>query len=380
MARHGSDSTGGGWLALVRLCGVTYGVNPPARRVPSLRSPVALTIIAALLAIGALFLARSFFIPIALALCFHALLRPMVRWLEHTHLPTPLGAAVVVIVIVVLAVGAVWAISIPAQNWASKAPTALTSARRKLATLRRPFQRISEAAEGKQDGHPAGQPAAPPPSPEPAGPSLMSRILGATTSLIATLAEVILLTYLMLATGDLFLRKLVRVLPETGDKRTATEVLHATESIVARWLLLAATINAGQGIAVGIAVKLLGMPDPLVWGLLTFVLEFVPYLGAATMITLLGISAFTVFPTIGHALVIPGVYLLITTLQNNLVSPILFGGRLKLNPVAVLICVLFWWFLWGVPGAFLAIPITATLKVLGDEVPRLAPLAEFLGD
>jgi predicted PurR-regulated permease PerM len=117
----------------------------------------------------------------------------------------------------------------------------------------------------------------------------------------------------------------------------------------------------------------------MIWGLLTFALEFVPYLGAATMIVFLGVSAFTVFPDIGHALLIPASYMLIATIQNNLVSPVLYGGKLKLNPVAVLVCVLFWWFLWGVPGAFLAIPITATLKVLSDQVPRLAPVAEFLG-
>jgi len=76
----------------------------------------------------------------------------------------------------------------------------------------------------------------------------------------------------------------------------------------------------------------------------------------------------------------PGIYLAITTLQNNLVSPLAYGRRLRLNPVAVLVGVLFWWYLWGVPGAFLAVPIIATLKILGDHVPRLAPLGEFLGE
>ncbi len=341
---------------------------------PTFRTSAAIRILAVLASVAALYFAREFFIPIALALCFHALLRPFVRFLERLHVPTAIGAALVVILAVGAGVGAGWGVSIPVQDWATKAPTALTAARRKLATLRRPFQRISEAAEGTHDSSRPGAAAsqsAPPPS---AGPSLLTRVLGATTSIIGTLAEVILLVFLMLASGETFLKKLMRLFPSLGG-----DVVHATESIVARWIFLAAAINAGQGVTVGITLKLLGMPDPLIWGLLTFVLEFVPYLGAATMIALLGVMAFTVFQDIGHALMIPAAYMVIATLQNSLVSPILFGGRLKLNPVAVLVSVLFWWFLWGVPGAFLAIPITATMKVVSDQVPRLAPLGDFLG-
>ena len=164
-----------------------------------------------------------------------------------------------------------------------------------------------------------------------------------------------------------------------GLRRAASELLPDTESIVARYLALSSVINCGEGIAVGIVMWAIGIPDPLVWGLLTFALEFIPYLGAATMVGLLTITGLTTFPGIGHALLAPISYLAITMLQNNVVSPFVYAGRLKLNPLAVMIGVLFWWFIWGVPGVFLAIPIAATLKALGDQVPRLAPLAELLG-
>jgi len=123
----------------------------------------------------------------------------------------------------------------------------------------------------------------------------------------------------------------------------------------------------------------IGMPDPLVWGLLTFALEFIPYLGAATMVGLLAITGLTTFPGIGHALLAPISYLAITTLQNNVLSPFVYAGRLKLKPLAVMVCILFWWFIWGVAGVFLAVPIAATLKALGDQVPHLAPLGRLLG-
>jgi predicted PurR-regulated permease PerM len=150
--------------------------------------------------------------------------------------------------------------------------------------------------------------------------------------------------------------------------------------VVARYLIATACINAGQGLLVGLATWLLHLPNPLLWATLTFLLEFVPYLGGATMVILLTVAGLATFDGIGHAVLAPAAYLTITTLQNNLVSPVAYGRQLRLNPVAVLVGVLLWWFLWGVPGAFLAVPILATVKILGEHVPALAPLGEFLGE
>jgi predicted PurR-regulated permease PerM len=364
------------------------------------RSSAAIRIIAAILSVAALALGREFFIPIALALCFHALLSPVVRGLERIKLPIPIGAAIVVLgALAVLTVGG-WALSGPIGSWVNKAPRSIATARAKLRKMGRPFGRLTEAAQGTpaspppgvaapQPAAPPGPPGPPPPPPPPPGPPvggapevppLFSQLLGHATSIVAVLLEVIVLLYLMLAAGNLLFRKVVKMVPAPDDKRTANDILHETESIVARYLALTALINVGQGISVGVAMWAIGMPDPVIWGLMTFVLEFVPYLGGATMVGLLLISAFTAFSGLGHVLLAPVIYLVITTLQNNVVSPYVYGGRLKLSALAVMINVLFWWFIWGIPGVFLAIPITATLKVLGDQVPRLARLGELLGE
>ncbi|HEY7118276.1 MAG TPA: AI-2E family transporter, partial [Tepidisphaeraceae bacterium] len=92
------------------------------------------------------------------------------------------------------------------------------------------------------------------------------------------------------------------------------------------------------------------------------------------------VIAFATFDSMGHILAVPGSYLVITTLQNNVVSPYAYGQHLKLNPVAVLIGVLLWWFLWGTPGAFLAVPIIATVKIIADHTDTLKPVGEFLGE
>jgi len=324
------------------------------------RPAVSLSVIALILTVGALYVARAFFIPLALALALHALLRPLVRGLERLRIPTPLGAAIIVLGAVAVGVTAAWSLSGPVATWVEKAPTSFANARVKLSNIVRPLDRLTDAAVGAHDPPPTS----PPLASATAGPPLLARLLGGATTLVLSLAEVIVLLYLMLA---------------GGLRRAASELLPDTESIVARYLGLSAVINCCEGIVVGIVMWAIGIPDPLVWGLLTFVLEFIPYLGAATMVGLLTITGLTTFPAIGHALLAPICYLAITMLQNNVLSPFVYAGRLKLNPLAVMICVLFGWFIWGVAGVFLAIPIAATLKALGDQVPRLAPLGKVLG-
>jgi predicted PurR-regulated permease PerM len=346
--------------------------------------PSARTVLAGVAVIFLLYFGHAFFIPIAIALLFNILFRPVVRWLERHRVRAPVGATIVVILALAAAGAAGFALSMPVRTWVAKAPQSMAAARERLARLRRPVQQLDQAAAQLQN---AGQEApqgtsgaasAPPAAPA-AAPGLLKRVLGTTTSLVATAVEVVLLLWLLLASGDLFHEKLVKLLPAPSDKRAAAKVANDTETAVAGYLVATALINLGQAAAVGLAMWLIGMPDPVLWAVLTFALEFIPYLGGAIMVGLLAIMAFTTFTGVGRILAAPGSYLAISTLQNNLVSPLVYGRRLRLNPVAVFVGVLFWWTLWGVPGAFLAVPLIATAKVLGDHLPTLRPLGEFLG-
>jgi predicted PurR-regulated permease PerM len=178
----------------------------------------------------------------------------------------------------------------------------------------------------------------------------------------------------------LFIQKLIKIIPMWSDKKAAMGVVNESQGVVMRYLLVTLCINLGQAVIVGLVMWALGMPSPLLWGLFTLVLEFVPYLGATVMVAALTVVAFATFDGIGRTLAAPGAYLVITTLQNNVVSPYLYGQHLKLNPVAVLVGVLLWWFLWGIPGAFLAVPIIATIKIVADHAETLKPVGEFLGE
>jgi predicted PurR-regulated permease PerM len=335
----------------------------------------------------ALYFGREFFVPIVFAVLLNALCRPLVRGLHnYFRIPEPIAAGIIVLGLIGVMVTAGWLLAGPIHRWFTSAPQWFEQAQSKLDKFRRPMQQATEvankleqAAQGPTTGPAAEEKGAPPPA-TPQGSGLLSRAFGGTASIISGIVGVLLLAYLLLASGDLFYRKLLRVIPRWRDKENAAEGVNEVQDVIMRYLLVTLMINTGQGVIVALVLWWLGMPSPWIWGLLTIVLEFIPYLGAMVMVALLAITAFATFASLGHAMLAPGSYLLITTIQNNVVSPYAYGNRLKLNPVAVLLGVLLWWFLWGVPGAFLAVPLIATIKIIADRTDSMKAVGEFLGE
>lgn len=345
---------------------------------------VSLVVIACVVGAAGLYYARDVLLPMAFAALLSVALRPIVRRMERWRLPSYVGATVVVLALIFAVAAAGFALAGPTQRFVDSAPQRLADARARIESLRRPVQQATELAariEGATSGEdPTRRRARPGVTAEPQAPAAVARLFGTTTALLSAVVEVLLLLFLLLATGDLFLRKLVKLLPMLHDKTEAVRTVSEVEAAVLRYLLATLLINVVQGAIVGVVMLLLGMPAWWLWGLMTMVIEFVPYLGAAVMVALLTVVALATFNTVGHALAAPASYLLITTVQNNVVSPYAYGTRLKLNPVAVLVGVILWGSLWGVGGAFIAVPLVAGVKILSDHVEGLKPLGEFLGE
>ena len=147
---------------------------------------------------------------------------------------------------------------------------------------------------------------------------------------------------------------------------------------ISRYLLTIAAINAGLGVAVGFAMWALGMPTPLLWGVMAGLLNFLPYIGSVIGIAVVGMVALVHFPTIGAAILVPLAYFACTAVEGQFVTPTIVGRRLRLNTAAVFIAVAFWSFLWSIPGALMAVPILVVVKVLCDNVASLRGLGRFL--
>ncbi|MGE5146790.1 MAG: AI-2E family transporter [Candidatus Eiseniibacteriota bacterium] len=325
-----------------------------------------------------LYVARDLVMPVVLALMLALVLSPIIRTLGRVRVPKAL-AALMVVLLVCGSVGAIgYTIYTPVVGWFKGAPYNFYIIESKLGVLKKSVEDVKKATaeaermaqvtkdENKQkvvvdDDH-----------------SWLELFLLQARYLALQGALVLLLLFYLLAAGHLFTEKLVVVLRKPAHRKQALAIVEQTQRDISGYLFTVTTINIGLGVAVMIAMYLLGMPDPLLWGVVAAVLNFVPYLGPMTTLGVIMIVALTSFPTPGQALVVGAAYMVLVGLESEFVKPILLGRRFTLNPVVIVLSLVFWGFLWGVPGILLAIPILVAFKILCDNVPALAAIGAFL--
>jgi predicted PurR-regulated permease PerM len=324
------------------------------------------------------YFARSLLLPVVLAVLLSLILSPAVRSLKRMSIPEPLGAAVIVgIVTAVLSWGLLQLFE-PATDWLAKAPKIVEQAEHKLISLRRSVEQVTSAAakveeltsvevQARRTAEVVARP-----------PSLVSRVLSGTQNIAIAAGATVVLLYFILASGDMFMRKLVRVLPTLEDKKKAVAVARTMQSAIARYLFTITAINVGLGIATAAALHFLGMPNPILWGVMVAAFNYVPYIGPAVSGTILTVVAFLTFEHMEDVLLVPAAYFALETLEGQFITPFLTGRSLTLNPVMIFLSMLLWGWIWGVIGALMAVPILMTLKIVCDHVESLHGLGEFL--
>ncbi|HEX9945725.1 MAG TPA: AI-2E family transporter [Thermoanaerobaculia bacterium] len=326
-----------------------------------------------------LYLGRVFFLPITLAILLSFLLSPVVRWLKKLHIPEGLSAALVVFGLLGLLGLGVYELATPAYEWMAQAPQSLRKVEAKLRDLKKPVQTMSKATEQVEKiAKVAGgqEPAKVAVATE----SLGSRMFSQATDFVTNGIVMFILLYFLLASGDMFLRKLIKVLPSLADKKRAVEIARQIETEVSAYLGTITLINVILGAAVWGIMTLIGLPNALLWGVLAAITNYIPYLGAIVMIAVLAMVGFLTFPDLPHALMPPGAFIGLNILESYLLTPMILGRRLTLNPVVIFLGLTFWGWLWGITGAILAVPIMVVFKIFCDHSEPLAPIGEFLGD
>jgi len=338
---------------------------------------IAITGLLVLAVLYTLYFARAFLLPIVLAVLLDFLLSPVVRALKRAKIPEPAGAALVLLALLGAVGFAGYSLAGPAREWVAKAPESLAKVQTRLRDLRKPVEQVTKTAEQVEEATEVAKSG--PQEVVLRGPRLSERLFGTTQSLLTGALETLILLYFLLAAGDLFLQKLIKVLPQFGDKKKAVAIARETEASISTYLFTVAVVNVVLGLVVALVMTLIGMPSAWLWGTMAAVAEFVPYIGATVLLATLTMAGLTTFDSVGHALLVPGAYLAVNLIQSQFVSPMILGRRLTLNPVAILVGLVFWWWLWGVGGAFIAVPLLATFKIFCDHIESLAPIGEFLG-
>ena len=188
-----------------------------------------------------------------------------------------------------------------------------------------------------------------------------------------------MLLLFLLASGTMFYEKMIGVLPTFSDKKRALTIAYDVEREVSHYLLTITMINMGFGLFIAVAMSIIGMPNPVLWGVAgAALLNFVPYIGAVAGIVMVGLVSLISFDAISYAVIPPLIYTLAAVLEGQFITPILLGRRLELNPVAIFIFVALWGWAWGIVGAIIAVPLLVAVKVFCDHFDGLTSFGEFL--
>lgn len=354
---------------------------PAAPTVPPPRNPPDALHVAVigLFAIGTLFtiyFGRDVLLPIALAMLLNLLLRPIVRGLRRWRIPDAVGAAIVLLGVVGVGGSAVYSLSAPATEWVDRMPLVARQLELKLGDLRTSLAQAREATRRLEEM--AGD-AATTREVVVRGPSLVEQVLNQTQAVMANVVIMLVLLYFLLARGRQSLEALIGTMRSIDDRVHYAMLAATVQQNIAAYLATVTIINAGLGVATGFAMWLLGVPNPTLWGVVAAVLNFVPFIGSGVTAVLIFLVSVLTFESLRWILLPPLVFLALTTLEGNFITPTIVGRRLSLNPIAVFIAILFWGWMWGIPGALLAVPILAVVKILCDASPRLRPLGALLG-
>jgi predicted PurR-regulated permease PerM len=331
----------------------------------------------ALGALAAIYVASSIILPVVLAFVLKLILQPAVGVLERMRVPRAIGALLPILLVIGGLVGLVAALSGPAATWAKRLPEGIPRLEAHLVVLSEPIhalQRVIQQAEEATD------------DPGQSGPAIAVRqdrgltgaLFSGTRAILDGLLTTVLVLYFLMVSGDTFLRRMVEILPRFRDKRQAVDISQQIAEDISAHLVTITAMNAAVGIATVCAMYLCGLGDPLLWGATAFLLNYIPILGPLFGIGIFLLAGMLTFDSLWWALLPPALYFGIHLVEGQTLTPLLLARRFTLNPVLVILSLVFWFWMWGVLGAILAVPMLAIMKIMCDRLRPLKALGHFL--
>ena len=326
-----------------------------------------------------LYFARDLLLPIFMATLFATLLHPLVRQLNRIKIPDGIGAIIVLAALIAVISTGVTQLADPASEWFQRVPYLLRDIEAKAYPLKRSIREAKAATEKIEKMTNLGtEDRTTRPKLEVEKTTLMERIFWGTQSSFLNALIVVILVYFLLARGRFTMEQVARALSNPDRARGMVDLLSQIQHEITRYLGTITIINLVLGALTALAMALLGLPNALLWGALAAAMNFIPYVGSGITMVSLGIVSYLTFETWTQILLPPLIFLGLTALEGQLVTPMIMGARLRLNPIAVFISILFWSWMWGIFGVILAVPILAALKIVSGKVRSLRLLNAFL--
>jgi predicted PurR-regulated permease PerM len=349
--------------------------SPDQSSRPSASWPI--LILCWLAGIGALYVARDVCIPLVLALLLALLLMPLMRRLTAWRLPKLLSAFLLIAGVVILFAIGVLTLAGEAQRWLADTPQVLQRVSKLVPTETGPLKHLHKATTVLQDMS-RPQEVEKPLQVEVASQDLMLAALGVSTHFIGAAVIVFVLAFFLLAFNTRLLAQAVETRDSPKDKRNIVELMRNIEDGVSRYLLTVTLINLGLGAVAAGLLALLKIPNPILWGVLVATLNYVPHVGAFVCMAVLFLVGAVTHESIGWGVATALGFAVLTSIESYFVTPFVLSRSLQLSPLAIILSILFWGWLWGIAGGLMAAPLLAMLKITCDQFESLQGVAAFL--
>ncbi|MFY9695541.1 MAG: AI-2E family transporter [Xanthobacteraceae bacterium] len=326
--------------------------------------------------LAAAYVASDIVLPLVFAIVLKLLLQPALRILAGLHVPRTVASLLLILVLFGTIVGLGTAISGPARTWAAKLPEGIPRLEERLSFMRAPINTLQGFLQQVEDFGATG------PSPNAAAPALgstlLTKLFTGTRNFTGGFFTTVLFLFFLLVSGDIFLHRLVEILPRFRSKRQVVEISQQIERDISAYLVTITIMNAIVGIAMALAMWLTGVGDPILWGTVAFLLNYVPILGTALGVLIFLLAGLLTHDALWQALLPAGLYIVLHLIEGETLTPMLLAKRFTLNPALVIISLVFWFWMWGIPGAILSVPMLAITKIICDRVRPLAAFGHFL--
>ncbi len=349
---------------------------PPTEDIPNPKLVRAVWLVAIMGVGSVLYFAQDVFIPVAIALFLALLLTPAVDRLTRWKIRRGVAVALVMLAVfasAAIAINSVWQ---PAAEWLARAPQTMRKIDPRLQPLREMFQRVDAVAARAGELTQGTQVAS-------GKPAIVTPVAGKSTAISLTKSvieglTVIPLTLFFLLGGPPLLARMGASLSGNEASIKALKVTEAIRVEVGRYFGTVALINVALGVATALTMYALDMPNAILWGVMTCVFNFVPYLGPIAAFFIIAIAALLTFDSLGRALAVPGAFLVLHLIEGQIVQPLTVGRRFEVNALVILLAVWFGYGFWGIPGMLLATPALVALKVAAQYQPSWHTIRDFL--
>ena len=331
-----------------------------------------------LASIAAMYFARDVLVPIVLAIFLALLLSPILRRLRPARLPNLLSALVLVAGVAFLFIAIVLTLAGEGQKWLAEAPSTIDKVKQMLPRRAGPIDNLHRTSQAVQDLAGSDNPEESAVQVEVKSADLAYSMLGVSGHFVGSAVIVFVLAFFLLAMSDTLTKQALATRGSFEEKRNIVELVREVEDGISRYLLTITVINIGLGLATAGAMWLLGVPNPLLWGIVAGLLNYVPHVGAFVCMVVLFVVGAVAHQSLIHGGLTAGTFVLLTSAESYFITPFVLSKSLRLSPLAVILSILFWGWLWGVAGGLMAAPLLTVLKIVFDQFESLKPYSALV--